>query len=90
MGQLTISTSNRVKIGLFQFLIKEHSDIAPTVNMFTTEVSVTVVDFCFDASLMVDSEVLELTYTAGDDPLVIELAEIENSFAVDEEHSSAC
>ena len=67
LGKLTISTTNRDKIGLFQFLIKERSIIAPTVDMFTTYVSVTVVDFCINASLSVESSVLELTYMAGDD-----------------------
>ena len=59
--------------------------------MFTTQLSVTVVDSCADASLIVSDTVeLEFEYTAGDDPLVISLADIESSFAVDDEHSLAC
>ena len=90
LGQLTISSTDRDKIGLYHLLIKERSDIASTVNTFTTQLSVTVVDFCVNASLMVDpaEAVFEFEYMAGDDSLVIDLANIENSFTVDEGYSS--
>ena len=45
-GQLIIATTNSAKAGLYEFFIKEQSDINTFINMFTTTVSVTVSDFC--------------------------------------------
>ena len=75
-GQLVIATTNSAKAGLYEFLIKEQSDINTFINMFTTTVSVTVSDFCYYATIAVDPAIIEVEYTAGDSPLVISLATI--------------
>ena len=60
LRQLTISSTDRTKIGLYQFLITERSDIAASVDIFTTQLDVTVTDFCLGATLAVDTEIIEL------------------------------
>ena len=89
-GQLIIATTDSAKAGLYELLIKEISDISTYSNMFTTTVSVTVSDFCYYATIAVDPAIIEVEYTAGDSPLVINLATIESSFQVDDEHRSVC
>ena len=90
IGKLVIATTDSAKAGLYEFLIKEQSDINRFPNMFTTTVSVTVSDFCYFATIAVDPAIVEVEYMAGDSPLVISLATIEDSFQVDDEHRSVC
>lgn len=82
-------TADSSMVGDHVIIVTEKSSEDPSI-FFQTQLTVTVMAFCQDAQIVLSLDPWKYVYLAGDSPIVFDLEEVENGFAVDSNHADSC